>query len=87
MVKFKIHVHCADCAGAGVVSDGHPNDPSSRNVLCKECDGTGKDSFIDEMEYDSIADVIQDYPKAIGFTYVDSNPQLKNYTYIRKETK
>ncbi len=32
---------CAGCDGTGTCSDGHMNDPRSREVDCDDCDGSG----------------------------------------------
>jgi hypothetical protein len=34
-------VNCDACDGAGVVCDGHPNDPDAGEAICHECDGSG----------------------------------------------
>jgi len=68
-MKLKIIVNCYGCDGYGVVSRGHPNDPASTNVRCLECDGSGKDFYVED-NYSSIADAQDDYPEAVGFTYL-----------------
>lgn len=65
---FKIICKCLCCDGYGFVSDRHPNDPSSKNVACHECEGEGQKIFFGA--YDSIADARDDYPEAISFTYI-----------------
>ena len=35
-------VQCDDCHGAGLVTNGHPNDPWARSWCCSMCDGTGE---------------------------------------------
>ena len=67
-MEMMIRVYCEDCDGYGVVSDRHPNDPSARDVPCRECDGTGEIEY--QETYDSIADAKEDYPKAIAFSYL-----------------
>lgn len=64
-MEIVIIVNCEDCDGCGVVSDRHPNDPSARDISCRECNGTGEVGY--QETYDSIADAKEDYPKAIAF--------------------
>ena len=68
-MEILIKVYCPECAGHGVVSDRHPNDPSARDVACAECDGSGEKEYVET--YDSIADAKEDYPEAFAFTYLD----------------
>ena len=35
-------VQCDDCHGAGLVTNGHPNDPWAKAWTCSMCDGTGE---------------------------------------------
>jgi hypothetical protein len=34
-------VNCKTCEGAGVLCDGHANDPDAGEVTCWDCDGSG----------------------------------------------
>ena len=68
-MRIKIIYNCHECDGDGVVSRGHPNDPASTNVECHECDGSGKGFYIED-HYDSLSDAQDDYPEAVGFTYL-----------------
>ena len=52
----------------GEVADRHPNDPSSKDIVCHECEGEGQKIFFGV--YDSISEAKDDYPEAIGFTYL-----------------
>tara|TARA_R110000751_G_scaffold52924_2_gene114959 strand:- start:289 stop:492 length:204 start_codon:yes stop_codon:yes gene_type:complete len=67
-MEIKIICNCPKCDGYGFVTDRHPNDPSSKDIVCHECEGDGKKIFVDV--YDSIADAQDDYPEAVGFTYL-----------------
>lgn len=60
---------CQDCEGTGVVSDRHPNDPSARDTRCRECGGEGIDLFKVTC-YDTIEDVLGDYPGALRIEQV-----------------
>tara|TARA_R100001369_G_scaffold9798_1_gene22647 strand:- start:93 stop:299 length:207 start_codon:yes stop_codon:yes gene_type:complete len=68
-MRIKIIYNCHECDGYGVVSRGHSNDPDSTNVKCQECDGSGKGFYIED-HYDSLSDAQDDYPEAVGFTYL-----------------
>ena len=67
-MEIEITCKCPECDGYGFVLDRHPNDPSSKDIVCHECEGDGKQVFFDV--YDSIADAQGDYPEAVGFTYL-----------------
>lgn len=43
-------IDCATCGGSGQQALGHPNDPSPREIICPDCDGTGED----EVELEDI---------------------------------
>jgi len=67
-MEIRVICNCIACDGCGYVADRHPNDPSSHDIICHDCDGDGKKMFVDV--YDSIADAQDDYPEAVGFTYL-----------------
>ena len=62
-MTYFFRIDCPDCEGNGVVSDREPNDPSSRDIDCYECGGTG-DKPVSEDFYDSEEDLLKDYPNA-----------------------
>jgi hypothetical protein len=37
-----LFIECDDCHGAGLVTNGHANDPWARAWTCSMCDGTGE---------------------------------------------
>ena len=41
-MEIKIICNCPKCDGYGFVTDRHPNDPSSKDIVCHECEGDGK---------------------------------------------
>ncbi len=67
-MEIKIICNCPACDGYGVVADRHPNDPSAKDIDCHECEGDGKRTFVEI--YESISDAKEDYPEAVGFTYL-----------------
>jgi hypothetical protein len=59
---------CKECGGSGHVSSGHPNDPSSIDILCQaECDD-GVVTYFDALT--TLADAVKDYPDAISLQVV-----------------
>jgi hypothetical protein len=59
---------CKECEGTGYNSSGHPNDPSSTDVICRaECDN-GEVTHFDELT--TLEDAKEDYPDAIRFQVV-----------------
>ena len=67
-MKIKIICNCPECDGYGVVADRNSNDPGAKYRGCNECLGSGKISYVDA--YESITDAQDDYPQAVGFTYL-----------------
>lgn len=61
--NFKIIAPCDACESQGIVSDRHPNDPSSRDVTCNECEGSGHAEYYEL--HDSKVDAWADWPKAL----------------------
>jgi hypothetical protein len=56
---------CKECGGTGYVSSGHPNDPSSTDILCQaECDD-GEVTHFDELT--TLEEAMENYPDAIRF--------------------
>ena len=60
-MEFKIICNCSSCDGYGFIA-------LPVNIVCHECEGERKKIFFGA--YDSIADARDDYPEAIGFTYI-----------------
>ena len=61
--NFEITLKCGECDGEGAVGFGHPIDPSSKEVDCYSCDGSGKSEPFGEV-YDCLEDAKADYPDA-----------------------
>ena len=61
--NFEITLKCGECDGEGTVCIGHPIDPSSREVDCYSCNGSGKSEPFGEA-YDCLDEAKADYPNA-----------------------
>lgn len=80
-MKIRIFLDCEDCQGHGKVevtvsgmgSGGPWVEHNDRD--CEECNSTGKIHY-DEF-YDSISDAMDDYPKALRFTYLEEIGEAK----------
>tara|TARA_R110000737_G_scaffold260119_1_gene268496 strand:+ start:344 stop:526 length:183 start_codon:yes stop_codon:yes gene_type:complete len=60
-MEIKIICNCSSCDGYGFIA-------LPVNIVCHECDGVGKKTFVEVCG--SITDAQDNYPEAVGFTYL-----------------